>query len=378
MTVVNKVLVVGGGIGGLSTAIALKRANIDVEVVELHGKRDVYHVGIIVQANFIRAMDALGIAEKALAIGYPYHTLTFTDLHGNKLHEVEVQQFADGKFPPRLGMTRPALHEVLLESIAELDIPMRNHLTFESLHEDVDGVSVTFTDGSSSRYDFIVGADGLYSKVRDLLFKDNYRPKYTGQGVWRYNIPRPAELKTSFTAMGPEIKFGKCGFVPLSETTGYIWLTSTDPKGTWIDVDKLADELKSRLSGCTGVIAELAEHIIDSKLVVYRPLEAVFINEPWHKGRIMVIGDAAHGATPHLGQGAAQAIEDAVVLGEEFAKDQSLKTALENFHQRRHERCKFIAEGSVQIGQWEQEGDKNNHLAVELTQKMIIEVAKPL
>jgi 2-polyprenyl-6-methoxyphenol hydroxylase-like FAD-dependent oxidoreductase len=96
------------------------------------------------------------------------------------------------------------------------------------------------------------------------------------------------------------------------------------------------------------------QYITDPEQVVYRPLEAVFVSEPWYQGRILLIGDAAHASTPHLGQGAAQAIEDAVVLGEEATSGLAPAVFLKRFMERRFERCKFILESSLQIGEWEQ------------------------
>ncbi|MEQ5807803.1 FAD-dependent monooxygenase [Alteromonas sp. NFXS44] len=378
MAAIKKALVVGAGIGGLSVAIGLKRNGVDVEVVELHGKRDVYHVGIVVQANFIRAMDAIGVADKAMEIGYPYETMIFTDLQGNKLHEIEVKGFAGERYPARLGMTRPALHDLLLGAADELGIPIRNHFTYRALNEVGDKVEVLFNDDTTETYDVVIGADGLYSSVRKTVFGDKYTPKYTGQGVWRYNIPRPADLSTSFNAMGPEIDKGKCGFIPLSDKTGYVWLTSTDPEGSWFPQDKLAELFRERLAGCGGHLAQMREQIVDSSMVVYRPLEAVFIDEQWNKGRIILMGDAAHGATPHMGQGAAQAVEDAAVLAELLPQDMPFESLMEQFKERRFERCKFVAESSIQIGQWEQDGASHNEDAVKLTQKVIEEVAKPI
>jgi 2-polyprenyl-6-methoxyphenol hydroxylase-like FAD-dependent oxidoreductase len=92
---------------------------------------------------------------------------------------------------------------------------------------------------------------------------------------------------------------------------------------------------------------------VDDDAVVYRPVENVLVPPPWHRGRVVLIGDSAHATTPHCGQGAAQAIEDGIVLTEELSSDQSLSEALAVYMTRRFERCKMIVEGSETIGRWE-------------------------
>jgi 2-polyprenyl-6-methoxyphenol hydroxylase-like FAD-dependent oxidoreductase len=102
-------------------------------------------------------------------------------------------------------------------------------------------------------------------------------------------------------------------------------------------------------------VAQAREQIVDDHAIVVRPIENIIVPAPWHRGRIVLVGDAAHGATPHCGQGAAQAIEDGIVLAEELAKDVPLAAALEAFGSRRYERCRTIVEGSENVGRWEQD-----------------------
>lgn len=118
------------------------------------------------------------------------------------------------------------------------------------------------------------------------------------------------------------------------------------------------------------MMAELREQITDSSLVIYRPLEALLMPAPWYKDRVLLIGDAAHATTPHLGQGAAQAVEDGVVLGELLQRNEPLQNLLDEFMQRRFERCKFIVEGSLQLGEWEMRPTPEAD-APGLTKKMI-------
>lgn len=351
---VRRVLIVGGGIGGLSAAIALRRAGVHVDVVEIHRDWKVYHIGIVVQANFIRAMSQLGIADQAIAGGFPYDGLTFQDLHGRTIKQLRGHKVAGPQYPSHLGMTRPALHQVLFDAATRGGAQIRTGVTFRTIAPDDAAVHVTFTDGSGGDYDLVVGADGIYSSVREQLFGRQYQPQFTGQGTWRYNVARPATVNASFMCMGPELPGGKCGFIPLTPDTGYIWLVQSEPGNPHHPADQLAQIYRERLRNCTGVLAELREQITDSSLVVYRPLESLLLPAPWYRGRVLLIGDAAHATTPHMGQGSAQAVEDAVVLGELLAQPQPLPQLLESFMQRRYERCRFIVESSLQLGEWEQ------------------------
>jgi 2-polyprenyl-6-methoxyphenol hydroxylase-like FAD-dependent oxidoreductase len=375
MARVGKLLIVGGGIGGLAAAIAARRAGVDVDLVEIQRDFKVYHVGIIVQSNFIRAMAALGIADEAIAVGYPQTGLLFQDLHGHVLMDIRGIPLAGPNYPTDLGMARPALHAVLVAAAQRLGARLRLGTTFTTLTQSPDHVAVTFSDGTTGRYDMAVGADGIHSKVREILFGDRVTPRFTGQGVWRYNIPRPPGLTRTVMCMG--LEGGKCGAVPLTQATAYVLLVQAEPGNPRHPSEHLAEIFRSRLAACTGLMAEMREQIVDSSLVVYRPLHAVLLPAPWHQGRVVLLGDAAHATTPHLGQGAAQAVEDAVVLGDLLARGESPPQLMKSYMQRRYERCRLIAESSVQIGEWEQRPTPDAD-PIGLTKKMLQVVAAPI
>jgi 2-polyprenyl-6-methoxyphenol hydroxylase-like FAD-dependent oxidoreductase len=133
-----------------------------------------------------------------------------------------------------------------------------------------------------------------------------------------------------------------------------VWLVQEEPGNPRYPQEELARLFRERLAPCSGVLARFREHITDPALVVYRPLEALLLPAPWYQGRVLLIGDAAHATTPHMGQGSAQAVEDAVVLAELLGSGCPVAQAMQSFMARRYERCKFIVESSLQIGEWEQ------------------------
>lgn len=347
----EKVLIIGGGVGGLSTAMAMHQRGIDVEIIELNKAWQVYHVGIIVQSNFVRALAQIGVGQEAVDAGFSYRGWRWR--HNDT--GVEIGRSAGVStiygFPSDLGLARPALHDVLYGRVFDLGIPLRQGVTYSSITDHGDRVDVEFTDGTSGTYDMVVGADGAYSKLRDMLFDGQYKPEFTGQGVWRYNLPRPADLEWADAYITDPRQ--SIGTVPLTAETMYIFITSTEPGNPRFPVESLAEEMRNRLIGRGKAAEEFAEHIIDPKLVVYRPLEICVLPAPWYKGRVILIGDAAHSSTPHLGQGAAMAVEDAVVLAEEFASDTPIEARLEKFMKRRFDRVKYITDQSRQLGEWQ-------------------------
>ncbi len=376
VSTLKKVLIVGGGIGGLSTAIALRNAGIEqVDIVEINPEPKVYHVGIVVQANFIRAMAALGIADEAVKAGFPYNGLRICNIDGDVKTELSGAKLAGEQYPSNLGLTRPALHEVLLNGVKKTGAHLKLGMTFTTINQSEQGVTVTFSDGTQQTYDLVVAADGVYSKVRQVVFGEQFKPKFTGQGVWRYNLPRPKDLMYSHMFEGKS--GGKVGYTPLTENSLYILAVWKEPGNPFFDPDTLAEEFQKRLEGFGGLIPQLKEQITDPTQVVYRPLEAILMPSPWYRGRVLLIGDAAHATTPHMGQGAAQAVEDAVVLGELAGKDLPLQDMLDQFMARRYNRCKFINEGSIQIGEWEQYPTPGANFSG-LMAKMIEVTAQPI
>ncbi|MDB5438683.1 MAG: 2-polyprenyl-6-methoxyphenol hydroxylase, partial [Caulobacteraceae bacterium] len=223
---------------------------------------------------------------------------------------------------------------------------VRLGVTAEALNDDGQGVDVTFSDGGKGRYDIVIGADGLYSRTRSQIFPDAPMPEFTGQSVWRYNFPRPAEVTGLSVYDGP---IG-VGLVPLSEALMYMYVTTPEPGNPKYSKGDLAQSMRSKIAGIPSpAIQALAAQITDNDEVVYKPLEWLFLTGAWHKGRVVLLGDAVHATTPHLGQGAGMAIEDSIVLAEELAKAATPEEAFERYRERRFERCRYIVEASKAI-----------------------------
>jgi 2-polyprenyl-6-methoxyphenol hydroxylase-like FAD-dependent oxidoreductase len=369
---VSRVLVVGGGIGGLSATLALRRAGVEVDVAEINPEWSVYGVGIIQPGNALRALDALGLASDAIAQGFPMEGSRFHLADGTMLADLPAHRVAGPEYPPMNGITRSRLHVLLTDAVKASGADVRLGVTVDA----IDGGHVTFSDGTEGDYDLVVGADGIGSRVRSLVFGDEIQPEWTGQVCWRVNVPRPPDVHGIWMFVGTD---GKAGIVPLAPDLAYVLLIEEPPPGgERVPDDRLAATMRERLAEFGGVIGELRdEHIRRDEDVVFRPVMAVFVERPWYRDRVVLIGDAAHATSPHVGQGAAMAVEDALVLAEEVTADGPLDAALERFMDRRYERCRTIADISRQIGRWELERRHDADFAG-LTVKSIMVTAEPI
>jgi 2-polyprenyl-6-methoxyphenol hydroxylase-like FAD-dependent oxidoreductase len=354
MTDVQRVLVVGGGIGGLSTTIALRRGGLDVDVVEKNPAWDVYGVGIIQPPNALRALDAIGVAKECVDQGWPIKGSTAFLADGEtQIADDEMPAVVPG-LPPANGITRKRLHAILQRHTLDTGADVRTGVTVTTLADRDDALGVEFSDGERRDYDLVVAADGIDSQIRSMVFGDEHRAQYTGQVCWRYNLPRIEGLDKIWVYLGPS---GTAGFCPLAEDLMYLLFIEKPPEGSSLRLQQpdLASTMRERLAPFGGLIAEHRELLVDDAETIYRPVENVRLPPPWYRGRVVLIGDAAHATSPHCGQGAAQAIEDGIVLAQELASDRELSDALAVYLERRYERCRMIVEGSEMIGRWEQD-----------------------
>lgn len=338
-------LVIGAGIGGLTSAIALRRRGFDVEMIEKDRTWSVYGVGILQQSNVVRAMAELGVVDDYLTAGFGFDHLEIYIPSGAKVATIPAPKLT-AEYPANVGIGRPALHKVLSDRAIGAGARVRLGVTATGLADDGHSVRVTFSDGTSGEYAAVIGADGLYSDTRAAIFPDAPRPEFTGQSVWRYNFDRPDSMNCLHVYEGPM----GIGLIPLSARQMYMYLTTPEPGNPRYPTQGIAATMRDKLAAAPPTLKHLVEQITDDAGVVYRPLEWVFLRGDWHKGRIALLGDAVHATTPHLGQGAGMAIEDSLVLAEELARHNSAEAAFRAYRARRFERCRYIVERSKAVG----------------------------
>ncbi|MES2260991.1 MAG: FAD-dependent monooxygenase [Pseudomonadota bacterium] len=352
MNSVKKVLIVGAGISGLTLGAALRRSGIAVDIVEI--KQEVMSqagVGLSMQGNMLAALSRIDLAAPCLKAAMPANYLNIRRPDGSLIAHQALLQIGGPSFPSTAGISRSRLHEILLNGAVQAGAELRLGLSFKSFESDQHGVSVVFTDGSEGRYDLMVGADGLYSKTRGVIFPE-IKPKYCGQSVWRASVPRP---KGNFTS---ELHFGGphgiVGVCPISPTEAYIYAIERAPQGAFYPDDGSSEIFIEKLQGYGSYfVDECAKQLKNSAGVSFRPLDTILVPAPWHSGRVVLIGDAVHSGPPVLAQGAAMGVEDAIVLAELLGTGKPIPQVLDNFMQRRFSRAAMIVSNSLQLCEWE-------------------------
>ncbi len=349
---VRRLLIVGGGVAGLSAAIAARQAGVDVDLVEADPSWAAVGVGLTLQPNALRGIKRLGVLDEVLAQGFGYGGTRVVDADGKILSETaDGPRLAGPDYPSAAGVPRPALASILKARSAALGACVQAGMTVQGLTLGADRVDARFADGRRESYDLVVGADGIYSSVRRMVFDFALAPEFTGQGVWRFTTPRPAEVERAWLCRGPH----SAGLIPLTNETMYLFLVENGVAADRrIAPGDLAPTLARLLEGFRGPIGEIAARLAPGSDVVYRPFEWVIAPAPWRRGRVLLIGDAAHASTAHLGAGGGMAIEDAVVLGELLAARMDPDEMLRAFLLRRYNRCMLVARNSHLLGEVEQ------------------------
>jgi 2-polyprenyl-6-methoxyphenol hydroxylase-like FAD-dependent oxidoreductase len=355
MARVREALIVGGGIGGLTAATALSRRGIRTDVAEIREKDDRLGVGMIQPANALRALSTIGVVDSCLDAGFASDERRYFDARGRQLVAYTSARSAGRDFPAANCMPRPALHAILKDAARQAGANVALGTTATEMTQTPDGIDVQLSDGRRRRYDLVIGADGIRSRVREAQLGGRREPDFSGYGCWRVSLPRPPEI--TYHGIYQGINGTKAGLVPLTRETMYLYLVTNEPGNPWMAPERLHELLRDRLHGYEGVIGEIRDSLNDAKDVVYTPLEEVALAAPWFRGRVVLIGDAAHASLPHMAQGAAMAVEDAVVLAELAAADLTMEARLGQFMARRYERCRYIQETSRRTADDQQGSD---------------------
>jgi 2-polyprenyl-6-methoxyphenol hydroxylase-like FAD-dependent oxidoreductase len=348
---IGKVLVVGGGVAGMSCAIQMRKVGMAVDLIDIDPHWRVYGAGITITGPALRALRTVGVLDQVIAAGATWN--------GGKIHNKAGMLLDEVTFPPVAadlpgvgGIMRPALHKILSAKTLEMGTSVRLGTTVTQLVEKGSGADVTLSDGTSERYDLIVGADGIFSAMRDRVFPKAAQPLFTGQVIYRLLAERPPGFDRSHFFMGEDYK---AGFSPVSATHMYMFLLHPAAANPWIEPLDQPQKLYEAMEGFGGFMPQVRETVrtTNAHSVNYRPLEVILHSAPWYQGHVVLIGDAAHATTPHLASGAGMAIEDGIVLAEEIQATPDLEEALNKFMARRFDRCRLVIENSVKLGQIE-------------------------
>jgi 2-polyprenyl-6-methoxyphenol hydroxylase-like FAD-dependent oxidoreductase len=372
---IQNALIVGGGSAGLSSAIALRRLGIDAEVIELKPDWAILGSGVTMMGATLRALGELGLADECVERGAGGFEVGIYDEAGTELQVVPLPSIAGGERPAIAGIMRPELHGMLLDAAEKTGASIRLGTTVTSLTQQSDRVEVTLSDGSERAYDLVIGADGLHSRIRSMIFEDPVEPSWTGQMVWRAIVERPADYTNLAMFYG---KRTKAGINAVSKTQAYLFLADNEFRAELPPREQWPAILRETLAEYTGPVAAIRETITDPAVIDWRGLQGLLLPEPWYKDRVVLIGDAVHASTPQLAMGAGLAIEDSLVLAELLGSSSSVVDALEAFMVRRYERCRMVVENSLQLGKWEQHPEDPNADPGGLSERSWAELAAPI
>ena len=375
MTGSRNTLIVGGGIAGLTLATGLQRRGHRAEIVEIEPRWNILGVGISLTGPTLRALRTIDLLDRCIEVSFGFSRILFFDARGDAVDSLDMPSLNGSGYPAMIAIRRPALHELLLRASNEAGARIRTGLTVSSISDTSGEVDVAFSDGTRGTYDLVVGADGFRSTVRQTVFGDAPKAQFTGLAVWRASMDREPEVECMQMFYGPR---NKAGLNPVSRNDMFLFLVQSIADSRRPPPERLHELLRDELADYGGILEKVRETITDPGKVDYRPMDALLLPPPWHRGRVLLIGDAAHTTTPHLATGAGIAIEDAVVLAELLTSDLSIPECLDQFMARRFERCRLVVENSVTLGEWEKDpgipiGD---HIA--LMRQTFAKLAQPL
>jgi 2-polyprenyl-6-methoxyphenol hydroxylase-like FAD-dependent oxidoreductase len=345
-------LIIGGGIGGLAAGVALRRIGYQVRVCERAGEWREVGAGLLLAPNALKALQYLDLSAAVEAAGIPLERAEIRTRRGDLLTAMPA-----GAIGKRVGAPTVCLHRAdLLALLAGALDPEVLRLGRECTGVEQEGTRVTarFAGGPEEQGDFLIGADGLRSVVREHV--PGMKPlRYAGYTAWRgiAACERPGfAAATACETWGCGLRFG---FVPTDRRRVYWYATMNAPEGAHDPEGRRKQELLKRFARWHDPIPTLIEATEEATIL----RNDVYDREParqWGQGRITLLGDAAHPTTPNLGQGACQALEDAVVLARCLAAGADTPAALRAYEAERMPRTRRIVQQSRRIGsigQWE-------------------------
>lgn len=353
MACIAKALIVGGGIAGLSSAIALSREGVQCDVVELSGKTD--GASMALSGRAAEALYDLGVydqnCERGRVFGIDSTAASLFSADGTLIRPSPKRpQWPGAK--DGVAVYRPAFADILGNTANSL-CTLRKGLTISAIEDRENDTLVTFSNGETGTYDLVIGADGISSLTRKLVFPEIGEPHYSGQISIRWMAPGPAVDNEGWY----QSEAGRLGFYYLPhQDLVYIPSVLDLPQRKRLSDEEVREMFVGLLDSMTApAIQELRARLTPDSVLIGRPFDWILVPDQWYRGRTLLIGDAAHATTAHMGMGAGMALEDSVVLGQCIATAATLPEALATFMKRRYERVKLVVETSVKLSKLEQE-----------------------
>jgi FAD-dependent urate hydroxylase len=348
---IQRAIIIGGGIGGLTAAVALRKAGMQVSVYEQAEKLARIGAGLTLWNNATYALKYLGLEDQVVRAGVVLQFSEIREQDGKRIARNETGKYQEKMGAPALGIHRADLQDIFLAALLSEGVCLRKKLL--RIEQDLHQVTAFFEDGSQDEAELLIGADGIHSRVREQLFP-NIPLRYAGYTAWRGIAPVSAGVPqaglapgTAYECWGQGARFGMLWVNPREV---YWFATKNKKAGLMDEPDPQKALLLKDFGSWQAPIEELisltpADQILHNDILDIPP----FL--PWKQGRVVLLGDAAHATTPNMGQGACQAIESGIVLAEQIRKAPDLEEALVGYESIRFPRTKWINQMSWQIGQ---------------------------
>lgn len=336
----KKGIIIGAGIGGLTTAIALAQKGIQVQIYERASEIKEVGAGVWIAPNGMQIFDKLGIAQEVAAAGTKLKRISVVDLNYKPISVIDGAEIEAKHQFGTIAIHRATLQQILASKVN----PEHLHLNKAFKHYEQNGTAVTvyFEDGSTAVADFLICADGLKSKARIQMYgPQNLRD--SGQTCWRFAtaFDLPKEEQDNMYEVWANTKGLRVGYSKIDDKRVYVYITN-NKKHAASHIDKnIKNYLLAICKPFSKTLTDLLE-AVDEKEIIQTDLFDFKPIQKWTDNRVALIGDAAHATTPNLGQGACQAIEDAWVLAEEVSANANIEISLVNFQKRRIEKATFI------------------------------------
>jgi FAD-dependent urate hydroxylase len=326
----KRILVVGAGIAGLAVARTLARANFEVEVVERERAWAETGMGIYLPGNAVRALRMLGLEQPVLDKAAVIPRQRLSDHRGRLLTEVDVAELWDG-VGPCLALQRADLRSILLDGAR--DVPIRMGANLRGLDQQNGTVSVGIGEEGGGEYDLVVGADGIHSTVRRLLFGSEASATPVGQTGWRFVTSCPPQITTWSVMLGKRTAFLA---IPIGNGRVYCYCDIVSSPEEQPDEDP-----GTLFSSFAEPVPGLLDSVSDQALLYRSTIEEVALDS-WTRGHVVLVGDAAHATSPNMAEGAAMALEDARVLADGLRRAEAIPAALAAFEARRRPRTDWV------------------------------------
>lgn len=355
MPAVSTALVIGSGASGCAAAVLLAQAGVAVDLVEARPAPSTTGSGITLQGNALRVLRSLGVWPQVRASGYAFDSLgiRLPDPSATLVAELPDVHTGGPDLPGTVGMSRPELAAVLVARAREVGVALHWSTAPVALEPDDDGVDVQLAgpEGTTGkRYDVVVGADGIHSWTRRAIGVDT-EPRPVGMGIWRVHAARPVDVVRTDLVYG-----GRChiaGYCPTSEDSLYAYLVEDAQDRSGLSREEQLAVFRDLASSYHGPWDAIRAGLTDETPVNYARFETHLVDGPWNRGRVVLVGDAAHSCPPTIAQGAALALEDAAVLAELLTTREAADDALwAAYTERRLERVRTVVDSSVQIARW--------------------------